>query len=175
MAINIGDTVQSYGASLGNAQTFLNPADGSGKINSITIWIFDAAGRITVNWQVGIWYSTGGGNYKCRSMAWLPPQAAIGLQTIIADKDGAAFSLSVNAGDLIGYYIPFGKGSPSGNAGIGGHTIRQHNADVSFAVNTEWPFANWANATTALHGTGLPPAGVHGCSASKLMSAGAII
>lgn len=96
-AIAVGPAVTNRAAVAPAAYTSLdlaNPADGTGTIDTVTIW---AAVSMT-DLKVGMFYLTTGTSYKCRSIATIGAVTAGSLQTF------SGLSFAVTSGDCIGAY-----------------------------------------------------------------------
>ena len=114
-AIDVGSPAIDRGSSIGNPYTLIdkaNPANLSGKITSIEIWLnADSAG-----FTVGTFYTTNGNTLKCRDSEAIGAVASGSKQTI------SGLDITVEAGDYIGIYFPTAgetiKRDSSGYSGV---------------------------------------------------------
>ena len=143
----IGNT--GNGASAGDTVLDINhPCLHAGVITSVDLWSYsDLANAV-----VAIFEPLGGGDYKCRSRAYLGHVASGSKQTV-------SVTLTIQAGDVIGYYCSSGLvwETPSGSGGAG---IAAHTAGDETAIGTIADYGASVDRAISLQGSGVGPLGV---------------
>lgn len=142
MTIDIGAEAKDRGTSFGATYTvFLldNPANESGEIKTVEVW----ANLDLTNFRVGTFYLVSGTTYKCRG------SAALGNVSAGSKKTFTNLSITVEAGDYIGYYCDAGsiEADSSGFAGL------YYKAGEYIDPADEATYALFANYTCSLYGS----------------------
>ena len=110
-AIDIGGACTDRSTSLGSATytliTWDNPANASGTLTNICLYLAGATGGI----KVGVFEKTGTNTFKCRSVHTIGDKNA--------GQHNITVSMSVQTGDYIGIYYASGLGPEYGGSGGG--------------------------------------------------------
>jgi len=142
-----------------------NPANDSGIIDTVEIWVQTT----TDNTKVGMFYNTGGSNYKCRSAATLGPVASGAKRTF------TELELTVEAGDVIGVW---NDGGAMGQITTGGtHVCRSDDNTDHMTPGDEADYSTgWDDWRLTIYGTGqtLDEAILVGSPVSQAMAEGLI-
>ena len=147
MPIDVGPGAIDRAASAGGqTDTWIdldNPANESGTIDTVELWLVGGAD----NFKVGFFYNAGGTNYTCSSSATLGAVASGSKQTF------SDLSLSVEAGDFIGYWC--WQGSMKLDTGGATRLIRSNDGTDHVTAEEEADFSTgWDTWAVSIYGTG---------------------
>jgi len=141
--IDIGSAAVDRPATGGGGYTIIlkdNPANASGRINTIEIW----ANTNMTGVRVGTFYLVSGTTYKCRD------SVEIGNVTAGSKQTFPGLDLAVQIGDYLGFYSSGGLIEASGSGGAGQYYVGGEHIDPDDQATYTW----MAGITYSLYATG---------------------